>query len=116
MARCALIWLAFSKRSLKITEVAEAAIINPEVNTAFNPKTKFFNPSKILGILGSLVTYNLILLKNNAISTEDKPLYIEDGSTKEDPPFILKMVPYQRKKIPLALKMIFFRQKMALAK
>ena len=56
MARCALIWLAFSKRSLKIKEVAEAAIINPEVNTAFDPKTKFFNPSEILGILGSLVT------------------------------------------------------------
>ena len=86
MARCALIWLAFSKRPLKIKELAEAAILNPDVNTAFDPKNKFFDPSEVLGILGSLFTYNSISPENDAVSTEDAPLSIEDGffSTEED--------------------------------
>lgn len=58
MAQCALIWLAFSEGPLRVKEVAEAAILNPELNPAFDPENKFFNPSDILGILGSLVTYS----------------------------------------------------------
>ena len=50
----ALIWLAFSKRTLEIEEVANAAILDPEA--AFDPDKRLFDPNSILEILGSLVT------------------------------------------------------------
>lgn len=43
MARYTLIWMAFSKHSLGIKEVAEASISDPELNLAFNPEKKFYD-------------------------------------------------------------------------
>lgn len=55
-ARHALIWLAFSKRSLEIEEVADAAVLNPQAITSFDSDKRLFDPNSILEILGSLVT------------------------------------------------------------
>lgn len=55
-ARRALIWLAFSRRPLRVEEVAEAAVLDPQLNTAFDPEKRLFDPTGILEILGSLVT------------------------------------------------------------
>lgn len=55
----ALIWLAFSKRPLGIEEVANAAVLDPEANTAFDPDKRLFDPNSIHEILGSLVTRSL---------------------------------------------------------
>jgi ankyrin repeat protein len=56
-ARRALLWLAFSNRPLRIEEVAEAAVVDPELDPAFNPETRLLDPrNDILEILGSLVT------------------------------------------------------------
>ena len=52
----ALIWLAFSKRPLKIEEVANAAVLDPQAITTFDPDERLFDPISILEILGSLVT------------------------------------------------------------
>ena len=88
MARCALIWLAFSKRPLTIKEVAEAAILNPELDPAFDPENKFYNPSEVLGILGSLVVYSpekiLPSVKDNADLTENKSFHLEGGSVSTE--------------------------------
>ncbi|MCJ1345324.1 hypothetical protein MMC31_003531, partial [Peltigera leucophlebia] len=91
MARCALIWLAFSKRPLTIKEVAEAAILNPEQDPAFDPENKFLNPSIVLGILGSLVTYSperiLPSVENNADLTDDEPFHLGGGPSIESNTF-----------------------------
>lgn len=52
----ALIWLAFSKRPLEIEEVANAAVLDPQAITPFDPDERLFDPNSILEILGSLVT------------------------------------------------------------
>lgn len=52
----ALIWLSFSKRPLRIEEVANAAVLNPQTNTTFDLDERLFDPNSILEILGSLVT------------------------------------------------------------
>lgn len=52
----ALIWLAFSKRPLEIEEVANAAVLDPQAITTFDPDERLFDPNSILEILGSLVT------------------------------------------------------------
>lgn len=100
MARCALIWLAFSKRPLRMKEVAEAAVRNPELNTAFDPGNKFCDPSDVLAILGSLVTYSSkkihpsnsislhyasdvsVLTGENSLSIEDDTISTENSSSK----------------------------------
>lgn len=53
----ALIWLVFSKRSLKIEEVADANILDLEDKT-FDFDKQLFDPNSILEILGNLVTYS----------------------------------------------------------
>lgn len=59
-ARRALIWLAFSKRPLRIQEVAEAAVVDPELSPPFDPEDRLHDPcNNILEILGSLVTISL---------------------------------------------------------
>ena len=58
-ARHALIWLAFSKRPLEIEEVANAAVLDPQAITTFDPDERLFDPNSILEILGSLVTRSL---------------------------------------------------------
>jgi ankyrin repeat domain-containing protein 50 len=56
-ARSALQWLAFSNRPLRIEEVAEAAVVNPESDPSFNPEDRLLDPrNDIFEILGSLVT------------------------------------------------------------
>lgn len=58
-ARHALIWLAFSNRPLEIEEVANAAVLDPQAITTFDPDERLFDPNSILEILGSLVTRSL---------------------------------------------------------
>ena len=54
--RRALLWLAFSKKPLQVQEVAEAAVIDPQL-PAFDPEDRLCDPpNDILEILGSLVT------------------------------------------------------------
>ena len=48
--------VAFSKRSIKIEELAEAAIINPQAAVPFDLDDRFQDPYDILSILSSLVT------------------------------------------------------------
>ncbi|TVY35584.1 hypothetical protein LSUB1_G005613 [Lachnellula subtilissima] len=56
-ARRALLWLAFSERPLRIEELAEAAVVDPESDPPFSPENRLLNPhGDILEILGSLVT------------------------------------------------------------
>lgn len=52
----ALIWLAYSKRPLKIEEVANAAVLDPQAIITFDPDERLFDPNSIFEILGSLVT------------------------------------------------------------
>jgi len=52
----ALLWLAFSERPLKIEEIAEAAVVNPQSDPPFNPEERFPNPNSVLQILAGLVT------------------------------------------------------------
>lgn len=55
-ARRALLWLAFSKDSLNVREVAEAAVIDPQL-PSFDPEDRLCDPTNdILEILGSLIT------------------------------------------------------------
>ncbi|KAH0533900.1 hypothetical protein FGG08_007482, partial [Glutinoglossum americanum] len=66
-ARHALLWLAFSKRPLCIEEVAEAAVIDPERDTPFDPEERLLDPcNNILEILGSLITLSSESLHSNA--------------------------------------------------
>ncbi|KAI9726230.1 MAG: hypothetical protein M1834_009085 [Cirrosporium novae-zelandiae] len=53
-AHRALLWLAYSERPLGINELAEAAIIDPNAETPFDPDDRFFEDF-ILEVLGSLV-------------------------------------------------------------
>jgi hypothetical protein len=56
-AHRALLWLAFSKRPLILEEIAEAAVIDPDSGSGFNPDDRLRDPQNdILEILGSLVT------------------------------------------------------------
>jgi ankyrin repeat domain-containing protein 50 len=52
----ALLWLAFSTRPLKLTELAEAIVINPEASPPFDPQGRFKDPQCVLQILSSLIT------------------------------------------------------------
>jgi len=55
-ARRALVWLAFSIRPLHIEELAEAAVVDPQMNPPFDPGERFIDPpNNILEILSSLV-------------------------------------------------------------
>ncbi|TVY25789.1 Ankyrin repeat and KH domain-containing protein mask [Lachnellula hyalina] len=55
-ARRALLWLAFSARPLRIEELAEAAVVDPESDSPFSPENRLLDPhGDILEILGSLV-------------------------------------------------------------
>ncbi|KAF8535856.1 hypothetical protein BDD12DRAFT_808232 [Trichophaea hybrida] len=51
-----LMWLAFSERPLRIEELAEAIVLNPQSDPYFDPEERFPDPHNILRILGSLVT------------------------------------------------------------
>ncbi|EZF35677.1 hypothetical protein H101_00809 [Trichophyton interdigitale H6] len=56
-ARRALWWLVEARRPLSAEEVAEAAILDADDDTPFDPEGRFFNPQDdILEILGSLVS------------------------------------------------------------
>lgn len=55
-ARRALVWLAFSIRPLRIEELAEAAVVDPQINPPFDPEERFIDPrDNIFEILGNLV-------------------------------------------------------------
>lgn len=56
VAFTALQWLAFSARSLRIEELAEAVIINPQAEVPLDLEDRFHDPHAILVILSSLVT------------------------------------------------------------
>jgi hypothetical protein len=49
-------WLVFSARPLRIDEVAELLVADPERNPEFNLKRRPFNPQDIASFCGSLVT------------------------------------------------------------
>jgi ankyrin repeat domain-containing protein 50 len=53
------LWLAFSKRSLVLTELSEAMVINPEASLPFDPEERFSDPQSIFQILSSLITVSL---------------------------------------------------------
>jgi len=55
-ARNALLWLAFSERPLKLTELAEAIVIDPQTTPPFNPEQRFPDPQSVFHILSSLIT------------------------------------------------------------
>jgi ankyrin repeat protein len=55
-AKNALLWLAFSARPLRITELAEAIVLRPTSDPAFDPEERFPDPQSVLQILSSLVT------------------------------------------------------------
>ena len=72
-ARRALVWLAFSIRPLSIEELAEAAVVDPQIDPPFDPDQQFINPREnILEILDSLVIIS---------SSSDG---VEDGGGIED--------------------------------
>jgi ankyrin repeat domain-containing protein 50 len=74
-ARRALLWLEFSGRPLGIEEVAEAAVVDPESDSPFNPENRLLDPhGDILEILGSLVTVSVKSAK------DDPKDYIEGDS------------------------------------
>ncbi|KAI9754954.1 MAG: hypothetical protein M4579_004490 [Chaenotheca gracillima] len=51
----ALKWLTFSARPLKICELAEAVVIDPQTSPPFDPSDRLFTPSKVLDLLPGLV-------------------------------------------------------------
>lgn len=55
-AKSALLWLAFSERPLRLTELAEAIVINPRSDPPFDPEERFPDPQNVLQILSSLVS------------------------------------------------------------
>jgi ankyrin repeat protein len=73
----ALNWLAFSKRPLRIEELAEAVVINPQANPPFNPEDRLRNPHSILQILSSLVTIS------SRTDTDDFSDWEEPGEVEE---------------------------------
>ena len=52
----ALQWLAFSERPLRITELAEAIIIDPRADEPYCPEDRLPNPYDVLKILSTLAT------------------------------------------------------------
>jgi hypothetical protein len=55
-ALSALLWLVFSERPLKIEEIADAAVVNPQSDPPFNPDERLSDPNDVLQILAGLVT------------------------------------------------------------
>jgi hypothetical protein len=55
-ARVALLWLAFSDRPLRLTELAEAIVVNPQSDPPLNPDERFPDSESVLQILSSLVS------------------------------------------------------------
>ena len=55
-ALSALLWLAFSERPLKIEEIADAAVVNPQSDPPFDPEERLSDPNDVLQILAGLVT------------------------------------------------------------
>ena len=72
-ARRALLWLAFSGRPLRIEEVAEAAVVDPQLSPPFDPEERLIDPcNNILEILGSLVTTSSMGVSSN-VSDDNLP-------------------------------------------
>jgi hypothetical protein len=68
-ARRALMWLAFSQRPLRIEEVAEAAVVDPERDSPFDPEERLHDScNDIVEILGSLVTVSWKSVSGDASS------------------------------------------------
>jgi ankyrin repeat domain-containing protein 50 len=82
--RRALIWLAFSRRPLRIEELAEAAVVDSNLSPPFDPEERLHDPcNDILEILGSLVTISSEEISNNALddirnSDLDGALWVSD--------------------------------------
>jgi ankyrin repeat protein len=55
-AKNALCWLIFAGRPLQLAELAEAIIINPQLDPPFDPEERFPDPQNVLEILSSLIT------------------------------------------------------------
>ena len=82
-ARRALLWLAFSKRPLRIEEVAEAALVDPKLKPPFDPEERLHDPhNDILEILGSLVT-----ISSKGISSEASDDASDDSLIEGDDNF-----------------------------
>jgi ankyrin repeat protein len=78
-ARRTLLWLAFSERPLLIKEVAEAAVVDPQLNPPFDPNERLRDPcNDIIEILGSLVTISLKGVSSNSSDddSDDEPGYL----------------------------------------
>ena len=56
MAIKALQWLAFSKRPLRVEELAEAVSIDPQATPSFDQTERLFDSHDILNVVSSLIT------------------------------------------------------------
>ena len=59
MTMIALQWLAFSKRPLRIEELAEAVLVGPQATPSFDQTERLFDSHQILNVLSSLVTVHM---------------------------------------------------------
>ena len=84
-ARRALVWLAFSIRPLHIEELAEAAVVDPQINPPFDPEERFIDPrDNILEILGSLVIISSPNDSNDDSDGNDDSDRSDDGDGNDD--------------------------------
>lgn len=74
-ARRALVWLAFSRRPLRVEELAEAAVIDPKLSPPFDPEERLHDPcNDIVEILGSLITVS----SQSAFDDSSSDIYMSD--------------------------------------
>ncbi|KAF3931705.1 Ankyrin-1 [Dactylella cylindrospora] len=66
----ALRWLAFANRPLLLNELAEAAVIDPNLEI-FDPECRFLDPEKILELCSSLVTTSTKEYHGKLAGTDD---------------------------------------------
>ncbi|EGE85243.1 hypothetical protein RJZ56_001812 [Blastomyces dermatitidis] len=68
LARQALLWLAYSSRPLTLTELAEGAVLRPNITT-LDPEDRLRDPEDILEACGSLVSIDgpHVILAHNSV-------------------------------------------------
>ncbi|EER44863.1 ankyrin repeat protein [Histoplasma capsulatum H143] len=68
LARQALLWLAYASRPLTLSELAEGAIIQPNITT-LDPEDRLHDPEDILEVCGSLVSLDgpYVVLAHNSV-------------------------------------------------
>ncbi|MCJ1467598.1 hypothetical protein MMC07_006223 [Pseudocyphellaria aurata] len=77
----ALRWLVFSKRPLRIEELAEAMVVEPRATPAFDPTERLFDPHDLLKVLSSLVTVHREYIRLAHFSVEE---YLLSNRPKPD--------------------------------